>query len=227
MTIWFTSDQHFYHTNIIRLANRPFHNVEEMHETLIMNWQQAVKDDDLVYCLGDFSWQFQKIPQLLERLPGRKVLIVGNHSKCFKEIYGISSGTKYTDFYKHAGFSEIYRSLVIDIAGQLVNLSHFPYRNDDPEPTYDDRYRAMRLVNDGRWLIHGHIHQRRMLQDRMINVSVEVTDYKPVSLETIARIIRNDNDCHSQFDNTSTISLQNLTSINNPLQSGLGEEKPD
>lgn len=35
--LFFTSDTHFYHANIIRFCERPFRNVEEMNETLIAN----------------------------------------------------------------------------------------------------------------------------------------------------------------------------------------------
>jgi calcineurin-like phosphoesterase family protein len=215
MNTWFTSDQHFFHTNIIRLANRPFNSIEEMHEMLITNWQQVVQEDDLVYVCGDFSWRYDQIPQLLKRLPGRKVLIAGNHEKCFKELHGISTYRKYTDFYLKAGFEAIYTNLVIEIAGQPVNLSHFPYRSEQPNPEYDDRYREMRLVNDGRFLVHGHIHQRGLYRNKMINVSVEMHNYSPVSIDTIAKHIQ-DNPNGIENDNHSlNISSQNLTSLNN------------
>ena len=55
MTIWFTGDQHFWHTNIIQYCNRPFANVEEMDEALIDAWNKVVMPDDLVYHLGDFT----------------------------------------------------------------------------------------------------------------------------------------------------------------------------
>ena len=54
--IFFTSDLHFGHKNIIRFDNRPFSTVEEMDEALIRNWNAKVSDEDTVYVLGDISW---------------------------------------------------------------------------------------------------------------------------------------------------------------------------
>jgi calcineurin-like phosphoesterase family protein len=53
--IWFTSDQHFWHANVIEYCNRPFSNVDEMDEALISSWNKSVMPDDLVYHLGDFT----------------------------------------------------------------------------------------------------------------------------------------------------------------------------
>jgi calcineurin-like phosphoesterase family protein len=59
-TIWFTSDTHFSHNNIIRYCNRPFSNVEEMDEVLINNWNNKVKQNDDVYHLGDIIFSRDK-----------------------------------------------------------------------------------------------------------------------------------------------------------------------
>ena len=40
-TVWFTSDSHFSHSNIIRYADRPFSSVEEMDQQLIENWNEV------------------------------------------------------------------------------------------------------------------------------------------------------------------------------------------
>lgn len=55
MNIFFTSDTHFGHNNIIKLSNRPFSSVEEMNEGLIERWNDVVGAEDIVYHLGDFS----------------------------------------------------------------------------------------------------------------------------------------------------------------------------
>ena len=55
MNVYFTSDLHFGHKNIIRYDHRPFSSVQEMDAELIRRWNNKVKDEDLVYILGDVS----------------------------------------------------------------------------------------------------------------------------------------------------------------------------
>ena len=78
--VYFTSDTHFYHSNIIGFCKRPFKNVEDMNETLIENWNRVVSQDDIVFHLGDFcmggSHEWTKI---LNRLNGKIYLTLGNH----------------------------------------------------------------------------------------------------------------------------------------------------
>ena len=49
MNIWFTSDTHFGHFDIIRYCNRPFVSASEMDETIITNWNSVVQLNDEVY----------------------------------------------------------------------------------------------------------------------------------------------------------------------------------
>ena len=51
--IFFTSDLHFGHENVLRFDNRPFETVEEMDDELIKRWNDKVAKGDLVYVLGD------------------------------------------------------------------------------------------------------------------------------------------------------------------------------
>ena len=80
MKNFYISDLHFGHANVIRFDNRPFANLEEMHEVLIKNWNDKVSNEDTVYILGDFCWQTEnEWIGILKQLNGKKVLILGNH----------------------------------------------------------------------------------------------------------------------------------------------------
>ena len=54
--IFFTSDSHFFHENIMKFCHRPFKTIEEQDQTLIENWNKVVPQDGLVFHLGDFAW---------------------------------------------------------------------------------------------------------------------------------------------------------------------------
>ena len=53
--IYFTSDLHFWHKNVIRYTDRPFSSVNEMNKKLIENWNHTVHANDEVYILGDVT----------------------------------------------------------------------------------------------------------------------------------------------------------------------------
>ena len=69
-----TGDQHFNHKNIIQYCQRPFKDIDEMNETLIMNWNAKVRDDDLVYVLGDMFWG-EPVREILDKLKGNIIYI--------------------------------------------------------------------------------------------------------------------------------------------------------
>jgi len=84
--IYFISDLHLDHYNIIRYCNRPFHSVKEMNSVLINNWNRIVSPDDLIYFLGDMSFGRNSRNALywLSKLNGNKVCIKGSHDNGLK-----------------------------------------------------------------------------------------------------------------------------------------------
>jgi calcineurin-like phosphoesterase family protein len=99
MTVWFTSDTHFGHTNIIGYSKRPFASIEEMDVTLICNWNGCVRPDDEVWHLGDLTFKADKAAaDYLNRLNGRKHLIWGNHdSSKVRALSGWASSQPYAE----------------------------------------------------------------------------------------------------------------------------------
>src|ERR1700693_5565544 len=84
MTIFFTSDQHFQHKKLLEVYcrdTRPFKNIDHMTEGLIERHNAVVKDGDMVYNVGDFSMSEKFVPDILKRLNGTQILILGNHDR--------------------------------------------------------------------------------------------------------------------------------------------------
>lgn len=169
---FFISDPHFGHENIIKFCNRPFSSASAMAAKLTENWNAVVKPEDTIYCLGDFS---MRTPcEYLKNLNGNKILIIGNHDyrgevvKCFRVVH---------DY------------LMIEIGGNKVHLSHYPYKeNVGP---YDGKFLHKMRDNDGNWLIHGHVHNHApKIVGKSINASVEWWDYKPFSELEVEEIMK-------------------------------------
>lgn len=85
--IWFISDTHIGHANILKYC--PWRqtwaaNIDEMNEKIIDAWNETVKPGDVVYHLGDVAFAQNRVKEkyladLRKRLNGEIKLIVGNH----------------------------------------------------------------------------------------------------------------------------------------------------
>lgn len=167
--IYFISDTHFYHNNIIKYCDRPFNSVDEMNEVLINNWNSVITNDDTIYHLGDFCLSTsEEIKNIFNKLNGKKILIRGNHDR------------KSVKFYENIGFTVLTNAPII-MDEYKIMLSHHPL----PDSKIKDEY-----IN-----VHGHIHNKDIGCDynknKHINISIEVTNYKPISLDDINKIRSN------------------------------------
>lgn len=81
MTDYIISDLHLEHYNIIRYCNRPFKSSEEMDSILVENWNNTVKEDDVVIFLGDLTINRAGFKRHLRSLSGIKRLVKGNHDR--------------------------------------------------------------------------------------------------------------------------------------------------
>ena len=207
MDVFFTSDQHFGHTNILKYQAEErlnehgfqFSTVEQMDDYLVDQWNATVTPNDVVYCLGDFCYGYQQMCDVLPFLNGEKILISGNHDPFFKMIVGTDSRSKIKaqELALQAGFREVHLHHEIFLSGiGLVRLSHFPYAPPNPKglPDVELRYLAHRPVR-GReeLLLHGHVHSQWLEHTypglpMMLNVGVDMWGMKPVSeLEVIEK----------------------------------------
>lgn len=199
MSIFLTSDLHIFHANVIKYCNRPYDTVEQMNEMLVKHWNDTVSPDDIVYCLGDFSMAARPVETFTRRLNGTKYLIPGNHDFCHsyhKKSRTPENRAKWIKQYEDWGWNILEEQTTLAIPGLATfNLCHMPYSIPN-EGLYEgqDKYIQWRPKDDGRILLCGHVHEKWKTKvsskgTLMINVGVDVNQYKPISIEEIGDII--------------------------------------
>jgi calcineurin-like phosphoesterase family protein len=96
MNIWFTSDTHYSHSSIAgpelskwKSGYRTFKTVQEMNDCMVETINKYVKEDDILYHLGDFSFGSpQKMYDFRKSLICKTIhLIKGNHDEIFDEFH--------------------------------------------------------------------------------------------------------------------------------------------
>jgi calcineurin-like phosphoesterase family protein len=81
------TDPHFGHEKLMRIHRPEFGTVEEMHERILKNYNDTIINNDIkVYWLGDLGNK-EFIEELLPKMRGYKILILGNHDKYAKSFY--------------------------------------------------------------------------------------------------------------------------------------------
>lgn len=160
--IWFISDTHFNHANIIKFypEKRPFHSIKEHDEAIVAIWNSIIRPQDKVIHLGDF-YLGSHPEEYARQLHGHKYLILGNHDKApcrnYANFTRISGGIRMRGNY--FGKHDVY-------------LSHAPIH-------------PFSLVRAGTYNLHGHIHNHIIPDYRYINLCVEQTDLRPLHIDTI------------------------------------------
>lgn len=165
-SIYFIADTHFSDENIIQYENRPFQNITQMNNEIIYRWNCVIKNNDIVYILGDFGAEKNEY-SILSQLNGNKYLVKGNHDKYSNE------------YYRHTGFIEVYDMPII--LNEFWILSH--------KPMYVNK--NMPYAN-----IFGHIHNSPMFHtysNQHYCVSVERINHTPISLNEIIQKIQSQN----------------------------------
>lgn len=178
--IWFTSDSHFGHENIIRFSNRPFKNADHMTEELVKSWNEVVGEDDDVYHMGDFSLtNATKTQEILYRLNGNIHLIKGNHEKSvLQKSYNKDRFTWIKDYHE--------MSIVMpDGTKQMIVMCHYGMR-------------VWNKSHHGSWMLYGHSHDSMEHETwgRSMDVGVDsayriLGEYRPFSLREISNILSN------------------------------------
>ena len=172
--VFFTSDTHFGHKNVIQYSDRPWETVEDMNEGLIERWNSRIGKNDTVYHLGDFclTKRVDLIDPWLCRLNGQIRLVRGNHDDWVKRFDRLSDEAK-----EKIKWIRDYAERTFEVDGKKwkLILSHFPmlfWHNS----------------HHGSIMLHGHCHghaQQHNVGVRRYDVGVDANDWYPVQLEDI------------------------------------------
>jgi len=179
--IFFISDSHLQHKNIIKYCNRPFKSLDEMNSTIIKNWNAKVGKEDIVFIGGDFCFGSRETwAYLLDSLNGIKYLANGNHDK------GITLD-KFVDVQQFFNI-RILGDEEIASDGQRITVCHYPMIS---------WYQSHR----GAWQLYGHVHggfsNKGKIDDRLsvnqLDIGVDVHNFTPISYEEVKTIITKQN----------------------------------
>lgn len=163
--IWFWSDPHLGHDNIIQYCGRPFANSDLMNECLLDNANQTVKWNDKFYWLGDtyMGMSDDEAHRLLVRMPGKKRLLLGNHDNP-------KSPALVNNFEK----IQLWNGFWSDGIG--FTAGHIPF--------------PLEHLRDGKYMLHGHTHNHILSDNHYINNCVENIGYAPIHLDTVIEMIK-------------------------------------
>lgn len=158
---------------------RPFTSIMQENTEILLSILNTLKEGDELWHVGDVivdnKYEFL-LKIMKESLPNVKMnLIIGNYDDDKLEML-----SKY--------FDNIVIDETIEIEGKKIYLNHYPI-NCKKKLDSD-----LNIV----FCICGHVHSLWKIQPKMINVSIECWNYKPVSEEEIKFIIKAHNE---HYDN--------------------------
>lgn len=186
-TIYVTSDWHIGHRLVA--DHRGFADTDE-HDNAILDGLAVLTKRDRLKVLGDLTVNRHQLPRvfdLVDSLPCPVDLYLGNHDEAHPMHR--NSHLVQRPYLEH--FASIQAFGRMKMNGQSVLLSHFPYHSDRGPV----RFSQYRLRDEGQWLLHGHTHGTERFHDaREIHVGVDAWNLTPVSIDTIAKIIRENTD---------------------------------
>lgn len=180
--MFFTSDTHFCHENIIKYCKRPFANITENDEEIIRRWNEKVPEDGIVFHLGDVAFgDPERVDNILERLNGTIYLVIGNH-----DWRRVVNNHKWR-------FEMMTQQINMKIGERHIILNHYPML------AFSGAWRG----EDATYQLFGHVHtspytdegldQQRMkyLFTSQYDVGVDNNNFTPVSWKEVDQIINN------------------------------------
>lgn len=166
--VWFTSDTHFGHANIIKYCNRPFKSVHHMNKEMTKIWNNTVGENDLVIHLGDVSFNSD---QYISRLNGKIFLVKGNHDN-----------NKYNNL-----FEAVVEKIPMKIGKFNCYLTHRPI---DPTRQYKiGREPDFSILDRYDFIICGHVHDAWRTKGKNVNVGIDIW-HKPIYIKDLIKFLK-------------------------------------
>lgn len=166
--IWFSSDHHINHRNILHFQNRPFSTIEEMDIKLISNINEKIQTNDEFWIIGDFT--FKHPDEYLKQIKCKNIYLVkGNHD---------SKQVKHSKIYKG-----IFDYKEIKYKEQFIIMFHYPIYSWNKK-----RY--------GSWHLYGHVHGKPLegMNGKHLDIGVDTNNFYPYSFDDISKIMESRNE---------------------------------
>lgn len=196
--VWFTSDFHFGHATILHfyperrkhcgITDEDFFAdknaaTDKMDEFLIKQWNNTVKKQDTVYFLGDFCLKNKEYTEkILQKLHGKKFLIIGNHDKSLK---GLERYFEDVSQIKEVKFTNNQFPFIDAKETFSVEMCHYPLL------TWQRR-------NNGSCMVHGHSHSscdeiNTISKELRVDVGIDskLANYNLIEIETLYTYFKN------------------------------------
>lgn len=214
--LYFISDPHYGHKNIVREVSewsdtsrcRDFNDVERMNHTIVDSINSTVRENDILFCLGDWSfggvenvWKFRK------RLVCKNIhLVLGNHDHHIRDNTGIpglyweptfDGNDSITDTPHDHTKGQVRCQELFSSVNEYLNLS---LRIQNHGPTVDKLelvlfhfpIHSWDGIGKGVMHLHGHVHLPPDLAigtGKYMDVGMDGSGFKPLSIRAIKRIL--------------------------------------
>jgi calcineurin-like phosphoesterase family protein len=167
MNTYWTADFHEGHHNIIKYCRRPFKSTEEQHTVLVRNFNQRVKPGDTVFHVGDFCFRNSPGGKVGEGTTRKAADWQADYTGSWIHVRGNHDGNN--------SLKTCIERIYIEFGGTRICLVH--------DPADADLTCGLNFV--------GHVHNawriKRSGKSILVNVGVDVWDFRPVTFDEIMR----------------------------------------
>ncbi|MFR2031567.1 MAG: hypothetical protein ACLS3M_09395 [Collinsella sp.] len=168
--IWFTSDTHFGHENVLKFTDRPWETIWQMNDAIVDSINGRVAVDDELYILGDFSF----------KMTAQDAYPFASGSPAGASTSSRETTTRTGPSRRSRTFTVEPPICVLKIDGQKIVLSHYPMAD-------------WQGMNHGSWHLHGHIHSSGGAYNEFnrkqgllrYDVGCDANGHSPVSLDEL------------------------------------------